>query len=258
MGRVSARDHTTFGGRLARDATASRPAPWPRRTPATGEMPLRCRPGPSPSPRSFTTRLSQFLIAFRAGNFDDPSPEPVLAREPNHPAAAAGEQEADRPGLPRIRRDELPLPLPAGVRTPQTPQPGPYADQRLAVHEPLAILSLCLRKEQRILDHALIFLAHVAHTAARPGHMQRQLNLVPRSGAPSGLPETTAGGAHTRPSAAAEHQPLCGQLSSILHATIRRHAARRRSLRPSGARQVLGSSTQVVFPAQQLYMRMLS
>ena len=33
------------------------------------------------------------------------------------------------------------------------------------MHEPLEILSLCLRKEQRIQDQALIFLAHVAHTA---------------------------------------------------------------------------------------------
>jgi len=46
------------------------------------------------------------------------------------------------------------------------------------VHEPFEIFSLCLRKEQRIQDQALIFLAHVVHTAPRPGHMQRQLNLA--------------------------------------------------------------------------------
>jgi hypothetical protein len=41
------------------------------------------------------------------------------------------------------------------------------------VHEPLKILSLRLRKEQRMQDQALIFLAHVEHTAPGPGHMQR-------------------------------------------------------------------------------------
>ena len=51
------------------------------------------------------------------------------------------------------------------MRPQQPPQPGPYGDQRLAVHEPLKILSLRLRKEQRIQDQALILYAHVIHPA---------------------------------------------------------------------------------------------
>jgi hypothetical protein len=51
------------------------------------------------------------------------------------------------------------------MRTQQPPQPRPHADQRLAVHEPLKILSLRLRKEQRIQDKALILLTHVVHPA---------------------------------------------------------------------------------------------
>jgi hypothetical protein len=37
-------------------------------------------------------------------------------------------------------------------------QPGPDADQRLAVHEPLKVLALRLGKEQRIQDEALVLL----------------------------------------------------------------------------------------------------
>jgi len=50
------------------------------------------------------------------------------------------------------------------------------------VHEPLKILSLRLRKEQRVQDKALIFLPHVVHAPTRPGHMQRQ--LYPARGRP--------------------------------------------------------------------------
>src|SRR5271165_4420377 len=97
-------------------------------------------------------------------------------RQANHPAAPASERLAGRPGSPGSRRNEPPLPLPAGMRTQQPPQPGPHADQRLAVHEPLKILSLRLRKEQRIQDQALILLTYVVHAPTRPGHMHRQLH----------------------------------------------------------------------------------
>ena len=63
-------------------------------------------------------------------------------------------QAARRSGSPGSRRNQPPLPLPACMRTQQPPQPGPHADQRLAVHEPLKILSLRLCKEQRVQDEA--------------------------------------------------------------------------------------------------------
>jgi hypothetical protein len=46
------------------------------------------------------------------------------------------------------------------------------------VHEPLEILALRLRKEQRVQDEALVLLSDVVHTSSRPGHVQRELNCA--------------------------------------------------------------------------------
>jgi len=46
-----------------------------------------------------------------------PAASRTVRRQAGHPAAPAGEQEEARPGSPGSRRDELPFPLPAGVRT---------------------------------------------------------------------------------------------------------------------------------------------
>ena len=105
-----------------------------------------------------------------------PAASRTAQRPAARPAGLAGERQAARPGSPGSRRNQLPLPLPAGMRTQQPPQPGPHADQRLAVHEPLKVLSLRLCKEQRVQDEALVILTHVVHAPTRPGHMQRQLH----------------------------------------------------------------------------------
>ncbi|MGH3257045.1 MAG: VC0807 family protein [Streptosporangiaceae bacterium] len=56
-------------------------------------------------------------------------PETMADRAPARPGTEAGEREAARPDSPGRRCDELPLPLPPGMRTQQSPQPGPHADQ---------------------------------------------------------------------------------------------------------------------------------
>src|ERR1700689_4226829 len=92
----------------------------------------------------------------------------TVRRQARHPAAPASERRATRPDSPGSRRNELLFPIPAGVRTQQPSQPGPHADQGLAVQEPLKILALCLRKEQRIQDKTLVLLTHVIHAPPRP------------------------------------------------------------------------------------------
>jgi transposase len=177
----------------------------------------------------------------------------TVRRQAARPAVPACGQEAARPSSSGSRRHQPPLPLPPGVRTQQPPQSRPHADQRVTVHEPLKILSLCLRKEQRTGPGADLLAPRRTHGApTRPHAAAAQPR---RQQAPSGLPQTTAGGTHTRPSAAAEHQPPCGQLSPFcmpraagtpcapLTTTLQRGKVQ-------GKRR-----KRVVSPAQRLYLR---
>ena len=80
------------------------------------------------------------------------------------PARIRPGQLADRPGSPGSRGEQLPLPRPACVRPQQPPQPGPHADQRFPVQEPLEILPLGLSKEQGIQRQTLAAVLHVTYT----------------------------------------------------------------------------------------------
>ncbi len=93
------------------------------------------------------------------------------------PARIRPGQLADRPGSPGSRGEQLPLPRPACVRPQQPPQPGPHADQRFPVQEPLEILPLGLSKEQGIQRQTLAAVLHVIHPPPGPGHVQRQFHL---------------------------------------------------------------------------------
>jgi hypothetical protein len=42
--------------------------------------------------------------------------------------------------------------------------------------EPLQVLPLCLREQQRIQDQALVVIADVIYASSRPGDVQRQLD----------------------------------------------------------------------------------
>jgi len=81
-------------------------------------------------------------------------------------------------GSPSRLTGQPPLLLPARVRPQQPPQLRPHADQRIPVQQLLQILSLRLRQQQGIQDEALAAITHVIHTAAGPGHVQRQLDFT--------------------------------------------------------------------------------
>jgi hypothetical protein len=87
----------------------------------------------------------------------------TVRRPAGHPAGLAGERQATPPGSPAGRGHKLPLPLLASVRTQEPPQARPHADQRFAVHEPLKILPLRLREQQRIQKEALAVITDVIH-----------------------------------------------------------------------------------------------
>jgi len=181
----------------------------------------------------------------------------TVRRQAARPAVPACGQEAARPSSPGSRRHQPPLPLPAGVRTQQPPQSRPHADQRVTVHEPLKILSLCLRKEQRIQDQALVFLPHVVHTAPRPGHMQRQLNLA--GSRPPQVFQRRRQAARVR--APARRQSTSVHADNYSRSACREQQARRAPYSPrptNAAKSRERQHKQIVSPAQRLYLRMRS
>ena len=88
------------------------------------------------------------------------------------------------------------------------------------------------------------FLTRPHAAATRP-----RLRLVP-----SGLPGMRAGGVHTRPSAAADYQPPCEQLSSVPHARAARRAPSL-VLRPSSAAKCQESGAFKLFSQLNSYIR---